>query len=43
MAGIDASGVDPAPGCTSITPLGQPAPLAAPSQLSCEKESVNDM
>ena len=41
MAGIDASGVALAPGCTPINPHDRPAPLAAPSKLSCEKESVN--
>ena len=41
MAGIDASGVAPAPGCTPITPHDEPAPLAALSKLSCEYESVN--
>ena len=35
-AGIDASGVAPAPGCTLTTPHGQPAPVAALSKLSCE-------
>ena len=41
MAGIDASGVALAPGCTPITPHDQPAPLAASSKLSCEKDRVN--
>ena len=36
MAGFDASDVVPARGCTSSTPHGQAAPLAAPSKLSCE-------
>ena len=36
MAGIDASDVAPAPSCTPTPPHGQPAPLAAPSKLSCE-------
>ena len=35
-AGIDASDAAPVPGCTPTNPHGQPAPLAAPSKLSCE-------
>ena len=40
-AGIDAPDAAPAPGCTATNPHGQPAPLAARSELSCEWESVN--
>ena len=35
-AGIDASDAAPVPGCTPTNPHGQPAPLAAPSKLTCE-------
>ena len=41
MAGIGASGVALAPGCTPINAHDRPAPLAAPSKLPCEYESVN--
>lgn len=37
MAGIGASSVALAPGCTPINPHDWPAPLAAPSKLSCEE------
>ena len=36
MAGIGAPVAAPALGCTPTTPHDQPAPLDAPSKLTCE-------
>ena len=40
-ARIDAPVASPALGCTPSTPHDRPAPLAALSKPSCEKDSVN--